>query len=250
MGRGAGRRRRRDQGLFLQRRGGAGLDAGTTGDALGFEETLALAGSDARTEAAPLDGQRQRALHLIAGPHAARADDAGVGIKSEIGIALVFWQARVACALAGVAALAHAQRLRHLADLGARGRIGRNQRRGMIREVQVHHAAPQLGESLRLRMHLHALAHQRGARSRIPLAALDLHQAQAAGTESLEVVGGTQLRNTRFHERCRPHDRSAFGHRGRDPIDFQRDSARGKARGGTGIDMIKRVHDRFLCSTG
>ena len=48
---------------------------------------------DLRFEAAPFDRQRKRALHLIAGAHAARTDDAGVLVEDEIRIAVVLRRA-------------------------------------------------------------------------------------------------------------------------------------------------------------
>jgi hypothetical protein len=44
---------------------------------------------DAAVEAPALDGQREGALHFLAGAHAARADDALGRIIGEIGIGLV-----------------------------------------------------------------------------------------------------------------------------------------------------------------
>ncbi len=78
-----------DDGLLDQRRGRAGLHAGAARHALGIEEPVLLAGRDDRGEAAPVDGQREGALHLFAGPHAARADDALGRIEGEIGVGVV-----------------------------------------------------------------------------------------------------------------------------------------------------------------
>src|SRR5262249_3679483 len=55
-----------DHRLLGERRGRAGLHAGAAGDALRGDEELALAGLDLRGEAAVLDGQRERPLHLVA----------------------------------------------------------------------------------------------------------------------------------------------------------------------------------------
>src|SRR5690606_32765485 len=65
-----------DQRVLGQGRGRAGLHARAARDAFGIEERLILARGDLRLEAAAVDRQRERALHLLAGPHAARADDA------------------------------------------------------------------------------------------------------------------------------------------------------------------------------
>ena len=72
-----------DHGFFRQRRGRAGLHAGAAGDAFGAEETLAHAGRHAAVETAAGDGQREGALHFLAGADAARADDAFRGIITE-----------------------------------------------------------------------------------------------------------------------------------------------------------------------
>ncbi len=73
-----------DQRVLAQRGGGAGLHAGAAGHALGAEEILVLAGRHFRVETAALDGQREGALHLVAGAHAARADDALGRIEGEV----------------------------------------------------------------------------------------------------------------------------------------------------------------------
>ena len=75
-----------DHALLVQRRGGAGLHAGAARDAFGVEERLLLRRRDHGVEAAAGDGQRERALHLLAGPHAARADDALGRLEGEIGV--------------------------------------------------------------------------------------------------------------------------------------------------------------------
>ena len=69
--------------------GRAGLHAGAAGDAFRGEEVLVHAGDDAAVEAAALDGQREGALHLLAGAHAAVADDALGRVVGEIGVGLV-----------------------------------------------------------------------------------------------------------------------------------------------------------------
>src|SRR5690606_18571425 len=73
--------------LFLERGGGAGLHAGAAAHAFGAEEiVLRLPGADHGGEAAPVDRQRESALHLVTGAHAARTDDAFAGIEIEIGV--------------------------------------------------------------------------------------------------------------------------------------------------------------------
>ena len=76
-----------DDRLLHQCARGTGLDARAAGHALGFEEWLLLRGGNARFDAPPFDGQRERALRVFAGAHATRADDAQVVVEAEIWIA-------------------------------------------------------------------------------------------------------------------------------------------------------------------
>ncbi len=70
--------------------GRAGLHAGAAGHALRIDERLVRRRpTRLAVEAAALDGQREGALHFLAGPHAARADDAFGRIESEIRIRFV-----------------------------------------------------------------------------------------------------------------------------------------------------------------
>ena len=78
-----------DETLLLQRRRRAGLDTRAAGDAFRVDERLVLARHDTRVEAASFDRERERALHFIARTHAARTDDAGIGIEAEVRIAVV-----------------------------------------------------------------------------------------------------------------------------------------------------------------
>src|SRR5690606_17247077 len=64
-----------DDRLLDEGRGRARLHAGAARDALGVEEVGRPAG-DLRAEAPAQHRQREGALDLLAGPHAARADDA------------------------------------------------------------------------------------------------------------------------------------------------------------------------------
>ncbi len=75
-----------DDRFLDQGRGGAGLDAGAARDALGLQEVLVHAGRHVGGKAAAIDGQREGALHLLAGAHAARADDALGRLELEVGV--------------------------------------------------------------------------------------------------------------------------------------------------------------------
>src|SRR6185312_5411310 len=90
-----------DHRLLHQGRGWTGLDARPAGDALGLEERLVLAGGNLGGQAAALDGEREGPLHLIAGAHAARANNALLGVEGEVRIALVAGQ-RLACRTRGI----------------------------------------------------------------------------------------------------------------------------------------------------
>src|SRR3569833_438145 len=78
--------------LLVERRGRAGLHASAAGHAFRTEETLFHAGGDAAAEAAAGDGQREGALHFLAGAHAARANDALRRLVGEVRIRLVLRQ--------------------------------------------------------------------------------------------------------------------------------------------------------------
>ena len=84
------RRANCDHRFFLQGRGRAGRHASATGhtirgqEGVGFQPRL-----DPAVKAAPLYRQSKRPLHLFAGPHAARTDDAFGGVIGEIGVAVV-----------------------------------------------------------------------------------------------------------------------------------------------------------------
>ena len=83
------------------------------------EEGLVLAGRDDGAEAAAGDGQREGALHLVAGAHAARADDALGRIEVEIGIGGVQGASRWLRAVIAVAHVAQADRAGHLLHLAS-----------------------------------------------------------------------------------------------------------------------------------
>ena len=68
--------------------------------------------------------------------------------------------------------------------------------KGMVGDTQLHDTAPQLLQPLGLGAHHHAIGNGRGAGGGIPDAALDLDQAQAAGTEALDAFGGAKLGDT------------------------------------------------------
>ena len=144
--------------LLVERRGRAGLHAGAAGDAFRIEEGLLLRRRHHRVEAASGDGQREGALHLFAGPHAARADDAFRGLIGEIGVRGVDAGIGVALAVIAVAHFAQADRARHVLQLAiAIGRAGQAVER-MLGDIELHHALAQPLQPVGLGAHHHAFA--------------------------------------------------------------------------------------------
>ena len=74
-----------DDRFFLQRGGRAGLHAGTAGHAIGRQRVVGFRPErHAAVKTTAFDGQREGALHLFAGTHAARADDALLRVIAEV----------------------------------------------------------------------------------------------------------------------------------------------------------------------
>ena len=100
----------------------AGIRAGAAGNAGRVDEAAVEAGGDAGVEAAAGGGQRERALHLVAGAHAAPARDAQLVLQRQVGVAAVVGGAAL---LALPARLADAEEARHRGQLGVlAGRLG------------------------------------------------------------------------------------------------------------------------------
>ncbi len=174
-------------------------------------------------EAAAGDGERERALNFLASPHAARADDAFGRIEAEIRIRIV--NAGIAVALA-VKTVAHLRETHVLGgveeiDVGVFAAVERID--GVIGDVKLHHAFAQPIEAFALRMHHNSFGDRRRARGRRSGAAIDLDQADAAGPESIEHVGGAEFGNFYSHLHRRPHDRRTLGHGHGLAVDGQRD---------------------------
>src|SRR3546814_4399900 len=70
----------------------------------------------------------------------------------------------------------------------------------MVGNIKFHHAAPQLLEPLRLGADDHAFGDRRGAGCGVAVAPFHLDQAETAGTEALDAVGGAQLGDRRSEE--------------------------------------------------
>ncbi len=244
-----------DQRLLRQGRGRAGLYAGAAGDAFGIEEAVVLAGRHLRFEAPSLDGQRERALYLLASTHAARTGDAFgwvegevrvgdvLGRKQRIGATVLLFGIDMIGPVVAVAHLAQAHHARHVLQLAVTvGRAGEAIER-MIGDVQFHHAAAYLGEPGGLRMHLHAGAYRRGAGGRIALAPLDFHQAKPARAECLEHVGGAELRDANADLcRCAQH-RGTLRHPHAATVDVQLDHRGGRRFRRAVVDLDDGQHD-------
>src|SRR6185312_2117995 len=171
------------------------------GYAFGIDEILGHTGHDAAFEAAAFHGQRESALHVGAGAYAARADDALRGVVDEIGVRfvphhMVDGEMAVArrdavpviggdmvAALDAVAVLREANQRDHMVELAgpSAGFLAPAER--MIGNVKLHDTLAQGIEPVALRMHRHALADRRRTGGGRTVAALDLDQADTAGTE-------------------------------------------------------------------
>ena len=227
-----------DDALLDERRRRAGLHAGAAGDALGVDELLVDAGRDLGLEAATGDGQRERALHLVAGAHAARTDDALGRVEGEVRVGLVLLGVEVVGAVVAVAHLAQAHRARHVLQLAVTvGRTGQAVER-MVGDVELHHAAPERLELAGLGVDLHALGDRRGAGCRRAVAALDLDEAEPAGTEGLERIGGAELGDRYAGLSRGAHDRSARRHLHGHAVDLYRHALGGTRRRRTEVTIV------------
>ena len=184
-----------DHRFLVQRRSRAGLHAGAARHAFKLEERPGLARRDEQLKAAPGDGQRESALHLLACPHAARTDDAFRRLVGEIGIGSVDARIGVALAVVTVAHLAQAHGASHVLQLAVAIRRAGQAIERVLRDVELHHALAQPLQPLGLGHHHHAFGDRRGARGWRSIAALDLDQAKPAGAEGLDHVGRAKLRD-------------------------------------------------------
>src|ERR1700742_3714782 len=191
-------------------------------------------------ERTALNRQRKRALHLFAGTHAARTDDALGRLEREVGIRSVFWQGlfEMVFAFVTVPDFSQSDHSRHVLELAIPVCTARQAVERMIRNVKLHHAFAKLLQLRRRRTDLHPWLGQSGAGGGRSAPALDLHKAETAGAEGFLAVGGTKLRyadaghNGRAHERCPRRDRY------RSAVDLERDQSVGDARGGAVVDFL------------
>ena len=203
-----------------------------------------MLGDTTEFEAAAGDGQREGSLHFLAGPHAARADDAFRRLVGEIRIGIVDAWIGVLPAVITVAHLAQANGAGHVLQLAiAIGRAGEAIER-MLRDVELHHALAQALQPVGLGHHHHALGDRRGAGGWRAIAALDLDQAKPAGAEGLDHVGGAQLRDLPAELDGRAHDGGAFRHRDRHAVDGERHRLLRLGARGAEVDFVDQRHLR------
>ena len=119
------------------------------------------------------------------------------GSKVKYGFEVVEPRIGMVGAVVAVAHLAQADRAGHVLQFAiAVGRAGQAVER-MIGDVELHHALAELLQPLGLGVHDHAVGDRRGAGGRRAGAALDLDQAEPAGAERLDHVGGAEFRDLR-----------------------------------------------------
>ena len=199
-----------DDGFVHERGGGAGIHAGAARHTFGAEEILA-AGGDGAGEAAPVDGERVGALHLFAGAHTARADNALRGVEGEVGVRGVCGRIEVVLA-GGVAHFAQTDGAGHVLQFAVAVRGTGEAVEGVIGDVEFHHAAPQFGDGVVLRRDGHALGDRLRAGGVEATPPFDFHQAQAAGAESRQAVRGAELGHRNVGGRGGAHDGGAGRH--------------------------------------
>ena len=242
-----------DDGFFRQRRGRAGLHAGAAGHTFRAEKTFAHAGRDATVETAARDRQCEGALNFLAGADAARADDAFRGVVGKIRVGLVLRHPvvvgaairlgeHVVLAFVTVAHVAQADRTRHVLQFAiAVGGAGQAVQR-MVGDVQLHHALAQLLQPFSLGVHDKAVHRRRGAGGWRAGAALDLDQAEPAGAERVDHVGGAEFWNLRAGLHRRAHDGGALGHGDAVAVDGERDHRFGFRAGRAEVDLFDQGH--------
>ena len=246
-----------DDGFFLQGRGRAGLHAGAAGDAVrGQRGVAAGAEGHAAVESAALDREREGALDLFAGAHAARADDAFRRVVGEIGVAFVLGDVAGigGGAFAGgevvlpgrVAHVAQADAAGHVLEFAvAVGRAGQAVER-VVGDVEFHHPAAQFAQAVGLGADRHARGDRRGAGSGRAAAALDLDRAEAAGAEGLEIVAGAELGDGDPGLGGGAHHARPGGDGDGEAIDGERHQLGRAAGGGALVGLVEGGEDEVL----
>ena len=89
----------------------------------------------------------------------------------------------------------------------------------MVRDVEFQHPLADAGDLVGLGADHHAVLDGFGARCGEAAPAFDLDQADAAGAEGVQIVGGAELGDVEGVLARRPHDRGADGNAYRLPVD-------------------------------
>ncbi len=238
-----------DDGFLHQRRGRTGLHAGPAGDAFAGQERLVHAGGDLGFEAAALDRQCERALHLGAGTDAAGADDAFRRVELEIGVRAVDRCGEVIGTLIAITHLAQPNfaggRLQLAIAVGGAGEAIER----MIGDIQLHHAAAQAAQLVGHGMHRHPGRHRRRTRRRRPRSAFDLDQAETTASEAVQAVGRAEFRNLDPGLHRGAHDGCAGRHGNRLTVDGEGDRIRRDRvsdRRRPVIDILQQRHVTLL----
>ncbi|MCY1485096.1 hypothetical protein D9M68_187140 [compost metagenome] len=242
-----------DDRFLCERRRRASLHAGAAGDAFRRHEVFRHAGGNTAVETAAADRQRKGALHFLAGPHAARADDALGRIIGEVWIGLVLRQPLgidfaivagrdVVLALIPVAHVAQADGAGHVLQLAiAIGRAGQTVER-VVGDVKLHHPPAHVLQPRRLGGDFDTRRHRRRARGRHAGASLDLDETEPAGAEGIHHVGGAELRHLDASVHRRAHDRGSLRYRDFAPVDRQRHQFFGLGSGSAVVDFMYERH--------
>ena len=230
-----------DDQFFVERRGGARLHAGAAGDAFGRQE-IDAARSNLRVKSAAENGQRERALHLLAGAHAARADDAFRGFKGEIGIGRVGRRLQMVRAVISVADVAQADipglGLQLAVVVGAASEAIQR----MVGNVELHDASAQALQARRLGADDHPRFRRRRAGGGRALSAFDFDQAEAARAEGLDTVRRAEFGDRIVDQSGGGHHRRSRRHAHLAPVDGQRDRRLASADRRARIEFLQQRH--------
>ena len=187
-----------------------------------FEEGLRLPRRNPALEAAPVDRQREGALHFLAGANAAVAHDAFRRIEAEIGVGFVLFVGKMVGAVITVAHITQPDvarlRLQFAIAIGGTGEAIER----MVGDIKLHHAFAERLQPLGLGVDNHARCDRRRAGSRRPGTALDLDEAEPAGAEGFEHVGGAKFWDFGADFHRRPHNGRAFGNTHFNAVDGKR----------------------------
>ena len=212
-------------GLLLQGRGRAGLHTRAAGHAFARQEIVAsLSRADLGGKAAPVNGQRQRALHFVAGAHAARTGDALAGIEIEIGVRRIGRETEVVGAVIAIAHIAQAHLRSGVLKLAIARGTARQAIERVVGNVEFHHPAPQLFQPRGLGMDHHVRFGGGGAAGRRAAPSVDFDQAHPARTERGDIVGRAEFRDRAATFRRRAHHAGPGGNGYLPSVDGQRDS--------------------------